>query len=309
MHRRTLVTSALATAASLAASHGALAREDVMPATPAAPPSTANQTVPESGYAPVNGLQMYYEIHGQGEPLLLLHGAFGSIDGWGALLPALAEGHQVIAVEFQAHGRTADIDRPFSYDAFVEDIVALMAHLGIAQADVAGYSMGANTGLLLAARHPELVRHLVAISANYRSDGYYPEVWEVVAAMEPEMFTGTPFEDAYRAVAADPEGLPVLVERIKALDAIEYAWPDEEMAAIEAPTLLIIGDSDNVRPEHAVELFRLLGGGVPGDLTGLPASQLAILPGATHITVGMEKPERLVAMIEDFLATPLPEAS
>lgn len=265
------------------------------------------QTAPETGYAPVNGLQMYYERHGAGEPLLLLHGAFGAANLWGPLLALLAESRQVIAFDFQAHGRTADIDRPFSYEEFAEDVSGLMQHLAIEQADVVGYSMGANTGLQLALRYPEMVRKLVAISANYRSDGYYPEVWEVVATLTPELFAGSPLEAGYLEVAPDPEGFPILVDRIKELDAIAYAWPDEEMQAIAAPTLLIVGDSDNVRPEHAAALFRLLGGGVPGDLTGLPASQLAIIPGRTHITVALETPELLVSLIEPFLAVPMPE--
>jgi pimeloyl-ACP methyl ester carboxylesterase len=265
------------------------------------------ESLVESGYAPVNGLRMYYEIHGAGKPLVLLHGGLMTISLWGPILEALAENHEVVAVEFQGHGHTVDIDRPFGYEAFADDVDALMEHLGIAQADIVGDSMGANTGLRLAIQHPDRVRKLVAISPNYRYDGYYPEAWDAVAALTPEQMAGSPFEAAYLEVAPDPAGFATLIERIKELDAKEYAWADEEIQSITSPVLVMIGDSDHVRPEHSVALFRLLGGGVPGDLTGLPASQLAILPGTTHLSIVFEKTDRLVSMIEAFLAAPIPE--
>jgi pimeloyl-ACP methyl ester carboxylesterase len=263
--------------------------------------------IAKSGYAPVNGLQMYYEIHGSGEPLVLLHGAFGAIDLWGPILTTLAEHHQVIAVEFQGHGHTADIiDRPLGYEQLADDVAALMDNLAIAPADVVGYSMGGTTGLQMAIRHPRLVRKLVAISANYRSDGYYPELLMGLQMMTLETFAGTPQEETYLRHAPNPEDFPVLVEKQKVLPQ-EFAFAEEDVAAITAPTLLIYGDSDVVRPEHAVALFRLLGGGVPSDVTGsLPNSQLAILPGITHGTIVLERTGELVAMIEAFLAAPMP---
>ncbi|MCC2628226.1 MAG: alpha/beta hydrolase fold protein, partial [Thermomicrobiales bacterium] len=264
---------------------------------------------PQSGYAPVNGLQMYYEIHGAGEPLVLLHGAFGAIDQWGPILTTLAESHQVIAVELQGHGHTADIiDRPLGYAQMADDVAALLDHLVIAQADVVGYSMGGTTGLQLAIRHPQLVRTLVAVSPNYRSDGYYPELLAGLQQMTPDIFVGTPEEAAYLRHAPHPEDFPVLVEKQKVLPQ-EFAFPEEDVAAIAAPTLLIYGDSDVVRPEHAVALFRLLGGGMPSDLTGrLPSSQLAILAGTTHRSIVGERADRLLAVIEPFLAAPMPDA-
>jgi pimeloyl-ACP methyl ester carboxylesterase len=307
MQRRHFVAGSLATGASLLGSSIAFAQNDT--ATPSATSEETTALAVESGYAPVNGLQLYYEIHGSGEPLILLHGAFGTIGLWGSILEGLAQHHQVIAVELQGHGHTADIDRPFSYEQFADDVDALMEYLEIAQADIVGYSLGADTALQLAMRHPARVRKLVVISGNYRHDGYYPEVWDVVAAMTPDMLTGTPFADAYAAVAPNPDGFPALVEKVKAFDAVAFAWPDEEIAAIAAPTLIVIGDSDNVRPEHAVALFRLLGGGVPGDLTGLPKSQLAILPGITHISIAFERTELMLAMIAAFLAAPPPDAA
>lgn len=262
----------------------------------------------ESGFAPVNGLELYYEIHGSGEPLILLHGAFGAIDVWGSILTTLAETHQVIAVEFQGHGHTADIDRPFSIEDWADDVAGLMDHLNIAQADVVGYSMGGMTGLQLAIRNPELVRKLVAVSANYRTDGYYPELLAALAFMTPEIFAGTPEEAAYLSNAPNPEDFPALVEKHKAFDANGFAWPEEDVASITAPTLLIFADSDIVRPEHAVEMFRLLGGGVPGGLSADPAptAQLAFLPGTNHGTIVLEPTAPLLALIEVFLTAPMP---
>jgi pimeloyl-ACP methyl ester carboxylesterase len=266
-------------------------------------------TTPQTGYAPINGLQMYYEIHGAGEPLLLLHGAFGAIDLWGPILPTLAETHQVIAVELQGHGHTADIiDRPLGYEQLADDVAALMDHLAVEQADVVGYSMGGTTGLQVAIRHPKRVRTLVAISPNYRSDGYYPELLAGLQMLTPDVFAGTPHEAAYLRHAPHPEDFPTLVEKQKVLPQ-DFAFPDEDVAAIAAPTLVVLGDADVVRPEHAVALFRLLGGGVPADLTGsLPSSQLAILPGTTHASIVLDRGDRLLAVIEPFLASPVPDA-
>jgi pimeloyl-ACP methyl ester carboxylesterase len=262
------------------------------------------ETTPRSGYAPVNGLQMYYEIHGSGEPLVLLHGSFGAIDLWGPILTTLAENHQVIAVELQGHGHTADIiDRPLGYEQMADDVAALMDHLGIAQADVVGYSMGGTTGLQLAIWHPDLVRKLVAVSPNYRSDGYYPELLAGLQQMTPEIFVGTPDQEAYLRHAPHPEDFPVLVAKLKVLPQ-SFAFPEEDVAAITAPALVAIGDSDVVRPEHAVALFRLLGGGIPSDLTGRMAdSQLAILPATTHRAIVNQRAAQLLAVIEPFLVT------
>ena len=262
------------------------------------------EVTPQTGYAPVNGLRMYYEIHGGGEPLVLLHGAYGTIDLWGPILTTLAGNRQVIAVELQGHGHTADIDRPFSYEQLADDVAALMEYLEIAQAEVVGYSMGGNAGLQLAIRHPNRVRKLVAISANYRSDGYYPEVLAGIQEITPEMLAETPLAEAYLRNAPNPEDFPRLVEKLKEFDGKAFAWPEKDLQSIAAPALLIVGDSDVVRPEHAVEMFRLLGGGVPGDLVGLPKSQLAILSGTTHVTVVVERTDLLLSMIEAFLAAP-----
>jgi pimeloyl-ACP methyl ester carboxylesterase len=264
-------------------------------------------TPTQSGYAPVNGLELYHEIHGTGQPLVLLHGAYMNIDiAFGKLIPTLAQSHQVIAVELQGHGRTADIERPIRYELMASDIIALLEYLGIDNADFFGYSMGGNVALQVTIQRPDLVRKLVVASANYRRDGYYPEVLAMIAGITPEVFAGSPIDTEYQRLAPNPQDFPTLVAKLVALDKEVLAWPVEDIQSIQAPTLIIIGDADVVRPEHAVEMFRLLGGGVPGDMTGLPNARLAVLPGTTHIGV-MEQTDLLLALVPPFLEAPMPE--
>src|SRR5918999_2828497 len=263
-------------------------------------------------YAPVNGLEMYYEIHGTGEPLVLLHGAFSAIGtSFGNVLPELAKTRQVIAFEMQAHGRTADIDRLLSMEQMADDTAALLRHLGIERADIFGYSMGAGAALQLAIRHPEAVRRLVLASVSYTSDGMHPELVEMIPTITPEVFAGTPIEEEYLRTAPNPDDFPTLVAKLKRLDLEPFAWPPEDVRGISAPTLLIVGDSDVVRLEHAVELFRLLGGGVMGDLAGLPKSQLAVLPGTSHFvppgSAVLDRAGWFLPMMGTFLDAPMPE--
>jgi pimeloyl-ACP methyl ester carboxylesterase len=229
----------------------------------------------------------------------------------GEIVPSLAETRQVIAVELQGHGHTADIDRPLSYEQMADDVSALLAEIGIEKADLFGYSMGGGVALQVALRHPEVVRKLVVASASYTSEGMYPEVLATIETITPEAFAGSPLDEAYLRTAPNPEAFPNLVAKLKQLDMEPYAWPPEDIQAIAAPTLLIIGDSDAIRPEHAVELFRLLGGGVMGDLAGLPKSQLAVLPGTTHFVPPgfglLDRADWLVSMIDEFLDGPMPE--
>jgi pimeloyl-ACP methyl ester carboxylesterase len=262
----------------------------------------------ETGYAPVNGLEMYYEIHGTGQPLVLLHGAFSAIGtSFENVLPELAETRQVIAFEMQAHGRTADIDRPLSMEQMADDTAAALRHLGIERADVFGYSMGGGIALQVAIRHPEVVRKLVLASVAYKGSGVHPGLMEGLAEMKPEMMFGSPWHEEYTRIAPRPEDFATLFAKKTQMDREVRDLPAEAIEEIKAPTLLIIGDSDIVRPEHAVEMFRLLGGGVVGDLAGLPNSQLAILPGTTHVTV-VQRADLLLAMIPPFLDAPMPEA-
>jgi pimeloyl-ACP methyl ester carboxylesterase len=260
---------------------------------------------PKTGFAPINGLEMYYEVAGSGPPLVLLHGALVSIDlSWRQVIPALAERHQVIAIEQQAHGHTGDIDRPLSYEQMADDTAALLEHLGVERADIVGYSMGGTTALQLAIRHPELVRKMVVMSTQFSPDGMYEESRALVQAMSPEDFTGSGLPEAYAAVAPDPTGWPGLVARVQQLVGSFQGFPPEAIASITAPTMVVVGDSDEIRPEHAVELFRLLGGGIPGDTLGLPEDRLVVLPGTTHVGVAMTAPGWLVPTITPFLDEP-----
>jgi pimeloyl-ACP methyl ester carboxylesterase len=275
--------------------------------------NTMNEsTLVKSGYAPVNGLQMYYEIHGEassGAPLVLLHGAFSAIGtSFGGLLPELAKSRQVIGVELQGHGRTADIDRPMSLEAMADDVAALLKYLGIPQADIFGYSMGAGVGLHLTIRRPELVRKLVFASASYTLSGIHPGLMEGLGEMKPEMMHGSPWHEEYMRIAPRPEDFARLFAKKTQMDRQIRDVPAEAIQDIQAPTLIIVGDSDLVRPEHAVEMFRLLGGGVFGDTpAGLPNSQLAVLPGASHVTA-IYRTDLLLAIIPPFLDAPMPAA-
>jgi pimeloyl-ACP methyl ester carboxylesterase len=264
----------------------------------------------EMGYAPVNGLEMYYEIHGQGAPLVLLPGAYMTIDAMGPLLPGLAETRQVIAVEQQGHGRTADVDRPLTYEQMADDTAALVRHLELESVDLFGYSMGGGIALQLALRHPELVRKLVLASVSFRHDGMHAEALEMFPTITPELFAGSPIEAEYLRLAPNPDDFPKLVEKLTKLDSTPYAWPEEDIRAIAAPTLIVLGDSDGIRLEHAVELFRLRGGGVMGDLAGMPASQLAVLPGTSHFVPPgfglIDRADWLLAMVPPFLDAPMP---
>jgi pimeloyl-ACP methyl ester carboxylesterase len=266
-------------------------------------------TAVKTGYAAANGLNMYYEIHGAGGlPLVLLHGAFSAIGtSFGKLLPGLAQNRQVIAFDMQAHGRTADIDRPLSLEQMADDTVAALQQLGIDQADIFGYSMGAGVALHLAIRHPNVVRKLVLASVTYTISGIHPGLMDGLAEMKPEMMFGSPWHDEYMQIAPNPHAFATLFAKKTQMDRGIRDIPAETIQAITAPTLLIIGDSDIVRPEHAVEMFRLLGGGVAGDLAGLPSAQLAILPGTTHVTV-VYRDDLLIPIIRPFLDAPMPEA-
>jgi pimeloyl-ACP methyl ester carboxylesterase len=267
-------------------------------------------TAPRTGYAPVNGLQMYFEIHGEpsaiAPPLLVLHGALGTIGMFGDLVPELARDRQVIAVELQGHGRTADIDRPLRADLMADDVAALLGYLGIERVDVFGFSMGGGVAWQLAVRHSELVRKLVAGSASpMRAHGYTEAAGNLEATFNPEMFAGTPIETDYLRVAPHPEAFPTLVRKVLQFTTESEDLPVEAIKTIAAPTMIIIGDADIIRPEGAAELFRMRGGGVPGDYVGLTPARLAVLPGTTHMTA----PTRtawLRSMMVEFLDAPVP---
>jgi pimeloyl-ACP methyl ester carboxylesterase len=248
---------------------------------------------------------MYYESHGDGGvPLVVLHGAFMSAGMMMPLVSILAASRRVIATDLQGHGRTADVDRPLRFDQLADDVAALIDYLGLDQANLYGYSKGGQVALRLAMRRAELVRKLVVVSAPFASDAVHPEVRAGIAALTPEMLAGTPFYEDYIRVAPNPGDFPTLAAKMKTLDTEPFAWSPAEIRAIVAPTLVVIGDADIVPPEHAVELFELRGGGVPGDLVGLPAARLAVLPGTTHVGV-MARYEWLAPMVTEFLDVPL----
>jgi pimeloyl-ACP methyl ester carboxylesterase len=260
----------------------------------------------EGNYVNVNGLNLYYEMHGSGHPLVLLHGAFSAVGtSFAKVLPELARKQQVIAFELQGHGHTADVDRPLTMEQMADDVVAALRQLGIEKADIFGYSMGAGAALQVAIRHPELVSKLVLASVSYKLDGLHPGFMDGMAQMQPEMLVGSPWHDEYMRLNPRPENFNTLFAKVMQMDRELKDLPDSAISGITAPTLIIMGDSDIVRPEHGVEMFRLLGGGVMGDMVGLPNAQLAILPGTGHALL-MERDDLLLPILHAFLNPPTP---
>ena len=263
--------------------------------------STAAAQEPKTGYAPVNGLKMYYEIHGKGDPVVLLHGAFMTItNNWTEMIAELSKTRLVIAVEMQGHGRTADINRDFSYENLADDIAALLDYLKIKQADVLGYSMGGGVAMQLAIRHPERVRKVVSISAVIRSDGFVKEGMEALTRLEAGMFKGSPIETEYKKLSPTPDQFETFVKHVVQFASKPYDFGAEKMKATKAPMLFIHGDADGVRLDYIAEVFRLKGGEIHGDLRPRSESRLAILPNTTHVTL-MNKLDVIVPMVNDFL--------
>jgi pimeloyl-ACP methyl ester carboxylesterase len=254
----------------------------------------------------VNGMQMYYEVSGQGEPLIVLHGAYMNIPAMGAIIPRLAETHRVYAPEFQGHGRTTDIERPITYPDLADDVAAFMDSVGLEQADVFGYSMGAAAGLQLVIRHPQRVRRLVAASVAYDAAGWQPAFTAFIPQMTVEMLVGMPFAADYRTLAPNPDGFPALAAKLIALEKEPMAW-EGDVRAITTPVLIITGDADVATLEHSVAMFRLLGGGGMGDMgQPLPASRLAVLPATSHTAV-ITQVDLLHGLIEPFLRGETPK--
>jgi pimeloyl-ACP methyl ester carboxylesterase len=261
----------------------------------------------ETGYAPVNGLQMYYEVHGAGgTPVLLLHGGLFDIDlQFGELIPGLAANRQVIAADFQGHGRTNDIDRPLMSADLASDVVGLLRHLDIAHADVFGFSVGGATALHLAIEHPALVRKLIVSSTSFHPAGDRPENKEAVPQLTVEMIAGTPMEQAYRAKSPHPDKLQDLLDKLGTFDDGFPGWSDADIEGIAAPTLITVGDCDAVTLEHAVRFLQLRGGDVNGDFAGVPSSQLAVYPGTTHF-YGLARTGLVLDVVLHFLDAPQP---
>jgi pimeloyl-ACP methyl ester carboxylesterase len=256
----------------------------------------------QTGYVEVNGLRMYYERHGSGGvPLVLLHGAFSSINNsFEGILPALSAGREVIGFDFQAHGRTADIERPLRLENLADDIVAALDELGIAQIDLLGYSTGAAVALLIVVHHPRRVRKLIPMSATYRLDGVRAGLMDGLGEMQPSMMYGSPWHSNYMALNPNPD-FDTLFHKKAEMDANIKDLSDEQIEGLTQPVLLIVGDSDLPALEHTAKFFRLVGGDVFGDLpAGLPRSQLAILPGASHVTAPFQV-DVLSAIVPAFL--------
>lgn len=254
----------------------------------------------------VKGMQMYYEVSGSGDPLIVLHGAYMNIPEMGAIIPRLAKTHKVYALEFQGHGRTTDIDRPITYPNLADDVAAFMDAVGVPKADVFGYSMGAATALQLAIRHPAKVNKLVAASVAYDAKGWQPEFTAFIPQMTVEMFLQMPFAKEYPKLAANPNGFPELVRKLIALEKEPMAW-EADVKAMKTPVLIITGDADVATLEHSVAMFRLLGGGGMGDMgKPLPASRLAVMPATSHTAV-ITQPDLLHAFIEPFLKGQTPK--
>jgi pimeloyl-ACP methyl ester carboxylesterase len=240
--------------------------------------------------AEVNGVSLYYEEHGSGEPLVLLHGGLGAGAGFEAIMPALSAGRRVNTVDLQAHGGTADVDRPLRPETMADDIAALIEHLGLPRADVMGYSLGGHVALRTAIQHPQRVRRLVLVSIGFRRDGSHPEVVEAMDRFAPEMaemLAQSPVYERYARLAPRVDDWPVLVAKTSEALKVEYDWT-AEVQGLETPTMLVFADADSVRPAHIVEFYGLLGGGLrdanwDGSLRS--SARLAVLPGTTHYDI------------------------
>lgn len=264
------------------------------------------QEAPEGQRVEINSMQMYYEVSGEGDPLIVLHGSQMSIPGMAEVVGRLAETHQVYALELQGHGRTTNIDRPITYPNLAKDVATFMDAVGIERADVFGYSMGAITGLRLAIDHPEKVDQLVFVSGVFDDQGWQPDYRAAIPQLKVEMFTSTFLAEEHRELSGQPDAFPVLMEKLIGLQQEPMAWR-EEVAALETPIMIVAGDADGMTLEHTVEMFRLLGGGVMGDAPGpLPASRLAILPASSHTAV-ISQPDLMMEFVGPFLAGETPK--
>ena len=257
-------------------------------------PVTPTSTLRDSGYADVDGLRLYYEVHGDGSPLVLLHGGMLSIElSFASLIPTLSARHAVVGVELQGHGRTADIDRPISPGALAGDVVGLLDHLQIQRAHVLGHSMGAAVTLELAISHPRRVRSVVPISASVRPDGMHPDLIDpakhATSTRTPTQQDFDDFKLTYQRLSPHPEHFEEFLATLSRSQQNPRGWSDEQLASITAPCLIVLGDHDFVTIEHAALMQQLI-----------PKSALAVLPNTTHMQA-TRRPELLLAMLADFL--------
>ena len=278
------------------------------------PGSTARPEMPlkpsRSGHLPINGLSLYHEVYGElgsseVAPLLLIPGAFMGTDSTMSWVSAFVRTRTVIVFDQQGHGRTPDTSRTMSYEQFADDAATLLRALNVEHADVMGYSQGGGVALQLALRHPTLVNKLVSMSATFRRDGWYPAVLEGIGSLDATAFAGTPVEKAFQAHTPDVAAFDGYIEKMKVLNAEDQNISDEQMRSISAKTMTIVGDADGVKPEHALAMFRLRGGGdedaaASGMLQQVPAARLVILPATSHVGISAESAV-LVPMVSAFL--------
>ena len=264
-------------------------------------------TAANAEYADVNGMKMYYEVTGKGDPLVVLHGSAMNIPTMGEIIPKLSETNKVYALELQGHGRTTDIDRPITYANLADDVAAFMGAVGLAKANVFGYSMGAITGLQLSIRHPEKVDQLIFVSGAYDFEGWQPAFKEFIPQMTVKTFTEVPLlVEQHRKLSPNPDGFVELAEKLIQLEKEPMAW-EAEVKAMKTPVLIISGDADVATLEHSVAFFRLLGGGVMGDMgKPLPASRLAVMPATSHTAV-IGQTDLLIGFVEPFLKGETPK--
>ena len=242
-----------------------------------------------SGYAPVNGVKVYYEVYGEGRPVVLLHGAFMTIDGnWGQLIPELSKTRKVIAIELQGHGHTPFSDRKLSHATLASDVEGVMDYLKIDSADVAGYSMGGSVAYQFAIQSPKRLRKLIIISSTYKSSGWQPEIANAFKNMKPELFADSPMKTAYDAVAPDKTKWTKFLEQMIAFAQAPFDIGDSNISKIAAPVLIISGDNDGLDKIELIKTYKLLGGAVSADLGVMPKSQLAIVPSQSHVSLMMQ---------------------
>jgi pimeloyl-ACP methyl ester carboxylesterase len=248
--------------------------------------------MPTSSVVQVNGVELGYQVVGEGEPLILLHGGFGSVEMFGPNLELLAAGRQVVGVDLQSHGRSPAADRPLRFETMADDIAALIGSLGFDRAAIMGFSLGGGVGLRTAIQHPQVVERLVLVSTVFKRQGWYPEMTAGMDAMGPETaghLMQTPIYEAYRRVAPRVEDWPVLVGQVVEAVKVDYDW-SAEIPGLSMPVMLVVGDADGMPPSHAVEFFGLLGGGrrdAGWDRSGMTRHRLAILPGVTHYDINV----------------------
>ncbi len=262
------------------------------------------------GHLPVNGLSLYHEVYGElgkvkTPPLLLIPGGFMATDSMTSWVSAFAGERRVIVFDQQGHGRTPDTARTMSYEQFADDAAELLRALDVERADVLGYSQGGGVALQLAIRHPSLVNKLVSMSATYRQDGWYPAVLAGIKGLSATAFAGTGVEKAFTEHTPDPTAFDAYVEKMKVLNSDDQNISDAQMRSISAKTMVIIGDADGVKPEHALAMFQLRGGGdeeaaASGMLQKVPSARLVILPATSHIGISAEAAV-LVPMVSAFL--------